>query len=161
YPETFGATWSTSPDPVDFRRLQLVDVYSQPNFYTDAQGHDLPSLRARGNVSMTIRQEARGEDVLGADNTSAQQWDSWLAVFGAKTERGTPAALFDPVTGVIDHKVAETYRKYDIDELVRKDPARYVPLFRKDVRLIVGTEDSYYLNEAVALLADELKKHEH
>jgi hypothetical protein len=40
-----------------------------------------------------------------------------------------------------------------------KDPARYLPLFRKNVRLIVGTEDSFYLNEAVALLAAELESH--
>ncbi|MSR62220.1 MAG: hypothetical protein EXS08_07235 [Planctomycetes bacterium] len=160
YPDVFGATWSSAPDPVDFRRFQKVDVYDQPNFYLDAAGHDLPSLRSGGSVTMTIRQESRGEDVLGADNTSAQQWDSWFAVFGPRNERGHPVALFDPESGAIDKKVAESYRKYDLGELVRKDPARYLPLFRERVRLIVGTEDSFYLNEAVDLLNQELAKHE-
>ena len=158
YPEVFGATWSSSPDPVDFRRFQCVDVYGQPNFYTDAKGADLPSLRSAGAVTMTIRQESRGEDVLGPDNTSGQQWDSWFAVFGPKNERGHPTALFDPETGAIDAAVAKSYRAFDLGELVRKDPARLVPLFRERVRLIVGTEDSFYLNEAVALLDQELAK---
>jgi hypothetical protein len=158
YPDVFGATWSSAPDPVDFRRFQKVDVYGQPNFYTDAGGKDLPSLRSDGAVTMTIRQESRGEDVLGPDNTSGQQWDSWFAVFGPRNERGNPAALFDPESGAIDRKVAEAYRRFDLGELLRKDPARVVPLFRERVRLIVGTEDSFYLNEAVELLEKELAK---
>lgn len=155
HPQVFGATWSSSPDPVDFHRFQLVDLYGQENFYRD-QREDLPSLRRGGEVVMTIRQEVGGEEVLGPDNTSAQQWDSWFAVFGPRDERGNPAALFDPATGAIDRAVAERYRAYDIGELLRGDPAQYGPLFRERVRLIVGGEDSFYLNEAVELLRDEL-----
>jgi S-formylglutathione hydrolase FrmB len=161
YPETFGASWSTAPDPVDFRRFQLVDVYGAQSFYVDASGADLASLRSNGGVKMTIRQEARGEDILGPDNTSGQQWDSWFAAFGPKNERGNPAALFDPESGALDPKVAAYYRKYDLGELLRTQPARYLPLFRSNIHLICGTEDSFYLNEAVQLLADELAKHPH
>jgi pimeloyl-ACP methyl ester carboxylesterase len=156
YPEVFGATWSSAPDPVDFRRFQKVDIYGQPNFYVDAKGADLPSLRKGDVVEMTIRQEARGEDMLGPDNTSAQQWDSWFAAFGPKNSNGNPAALFDPVTGQIHTNIAEHYQKFDIGLLLRKNPSGLVPLFRNNVRLVVGTEDSFYLNEAVALLDAEL-----
>lgn len=159
YPEVFGATWSTAPDPVDFRRFQKVDLYGGKSFYVDRDGQDLPSLRKDGVVHMTIRTEARGEDVLGPDNTSGQQWDSWFAVFGPRNERGNPAALFDPETGVIDAAVAEAYRAYDLGHLLRTDPARLVPLFRTRVRLICGSEDSFYLNEAVELLRQELAQH--
>ena len=158
YPETFGATWSSAPDPVDFRRLQKVDIYTQPNFYLDGAGIDLPSLRSKDKVPMTIRQEARGEDVLGPDNTSAQQWDSWFAAFGPRNSAGNPEALFDPSTGTIHRHVADYYRRFDLREIVRNDPAIYMPIFRNNVRLICGTEDSYYLNEAVALLDSELQQ---
>ncbi|HEV3025251.1 MAG TPA: alpha/beta hydrolase-fold protein, partial [Pirellulales bacterium] len=30
YPDTFGGVWSTSPDPVDFRDWQQVDLYADP-----------------------------------------------------------------------------------------------------------------------------------
>jgi S-formylglutathione hydrolase FrmB len=158
YPKTFGATWSSAPDPVDFRRFQKVNIYAQPNFYLDAEGKDLPSLRSNEKVQMTIRQESRGEDVLGPDNTSAQQWDSWFAAFGPRNAAGNPTALFDPETGTIDREVAETYRQFDLREMVRKSPETYLPIFRNNIRLICGTEDSFYLNEAVALLDSELQQ---
>ncbi|HEX6883389.1 MAG TPA: alpha/beta hydrolase-fold protein [Planctomycetota bacterium] len=159
YPEVFGATWSTAPDPVDFRRFQRVDLYAAKNFYTGDGANDLPSLRGEDGERMTVRTEARGEDVLGPDNTSGQQWDSWFAVFGPRNARGNPAALFDPETGAIDPAVAEAYRGYDLGHLLRTDPARFVPLYRTRVRLVCGSEDSFYLNEAVELLRQELAAH--
>jgi S-formylglutathione hydrolase FrmB len=159
YPDVFGATWSSAPDPVDFRRFQKVDIYGDENFYVDADGAEVPSLRGEEGVTMTNRQESRGEDILGPDNTAGQQWDSWFAVFGPRDENGNPAALFDPETGAIDPDVAAAYRGHDIGERLRADPERYVPIFRENVRLICGSEDSFYLNEAVELLAEELADH--
>ncbi len=159
YPETFGACWSSSPDPVDFRRMQLCDIYGS-NVYTHQNGpgaqEDIPSYRSEGKARMSVRQENLMEEVIGPDNTSGQQWDSWFAVFGPRNDRGNPAALFDPVIGVIDKGVAEQYRKYDITDLMKREPGKYALLFQERIRLVVGTEDNYYLNEAVALLQDEV-----
>ncbi len=158
YPETFGATWSTSPDPVDFRRFQLPDIYGQKSLFTDGAGAELPSERTRGRVKMTIRQENAVEEVLGPDNTSGQQWDSWFAVFGPRNAAGHPTALFDPKTGQIDHAVAEQYKKYDIGELLRAEPGKYGLTLLQRCRIVVGDQDSYYLNEAVALLKSDVEK---
>lgn len=158
YPEVFGATWSSAPDPVDFRKFQKVNIYQQKNFYTDSAGDDLPSYRSNSQVKMTIRQESRGEDILGPDNTSAQQWDSWFAAFGPRNDQGNPAALFDPKSGIIDDSVASQYRRFDIADLIRNNPTRYIDTLRNRVRLVVGTEDSFYLNEAVELLAEDARK---
>lgn len=187
YPETFGATWSSSPDPVDFRRFQLIDIYDQDNMYTlpsiadgpldkkfdrftkdpstitndprpsDLWG-DIASTRSNGRATMSIRVENAGEEILGPDNTSGQQWDSWLAVWGPKNKNGNPAALYDPATGRLDHAIAEQFKKYDIAELLRKDPARYGPIFQQHIRLLVGDQDTFFLNEAVALLKPDVEK---
>lgn len=161
YPETFGACWSSSPDPVDFRRFQRINIYEQGNMYVDeragGESKEIASYRGRGTI-MTVRQESRSEDVLGPDNTSAQQWDSWFAVFGPRNERGHPAALFDPATGTIDKAMAERYLVYDITDRLRKDPAKYVPIFRERVRIVVGDQDSFFLNEAVELLKADLER---
>lgn len=161
YPETFGACWSSAPDPVDFRRFQRINIYEQANFYTnegeDGQPLEIASYRGRGAL-MTVRQESRGEDVIGPDNTSAQQWDSWFAVFGPRNERGHPTALFDPESGRINPAVAETYRAYDLGARLRNAPGTYGPIFRERVRLVVGEQDSFFLNEAVTLLKSELEK---
>lgn len=186
YPATFGATWSSSPDPVDLRALETIDIYSQHNAYyvggnsTDAdterwslldkvpgalvRSHvpDAPDLtasfRSDGRAITSVLKEAQSEDILGPDNTSGQQWDSWMAVWGPRNARGHPAALFDPATGKIDHAIAEQYRQYDIADLLRRHPERYGPIFQDDVRIVVGGADSFFLNEAVALLKQEVDR---
>ena len=164
YPETFGACWSSSPDPVDFRRMQRSDIYSGASMYTepdpDSPGatRETPSFRVRAEPKMTVRQENLMEEVVGPHNTSAQQWDSWLAAWGPRGPDGHPAALYDPVTGVIDHAVAEKYRAYDIGELLRAGKGVLGPIFKQRIRLIVGDLDSFYLNEAVALLKEDVDK---
>jgi S-formylglutathione hydrolase FrmB len=161
YPETFGACWSSSPDPVDFRRFQLPDIYGGPSMYfslTTGGKTELPSIRGPGGPGMTIRQENLMEEVLGPKNTSAQQWDSWLAVWGARDLEGHPAALYDPVTGALDKKIAEQYRAYDLTELLKKNQGTMGLIWKQRIRLVVGDQDTFYLNEAVALLKPEVEK---
>lgn len=98
------------------------------------------------------------EEVLGPSNTSGQQWDSWMAVFGPRGKDGNPAALYDPETGALDHAVAAGFRRYDVTDLLRKDPSKYGPIFKQRIRIICGDEDSYFLNEAVSSLKEELAK---
>jgi len=191
YPEVFGAVWSSSPDPVDFQRMQSVDIYTQANMYRvpadpspgelaaekridaspgalgpaiSSPARDITSFRKDGKPVMSVRQESQGEDMLGANNTSGQQWDSWFASWGPRaapaglTGQPHPAALFDPTTGTLDRTIAEQYRKYDIGHLLRTEPAKYGPLFHSNIRLVVGDADEFFLNEAVDLLKADLAK---
>lgn len=148
YPDTFGAAWASSPDPLDFSRFQLADAYSD-NFYV-RHGRELPSYRSGGIERMTIRQENLMEEVLGPDNASGQQWDSWQAVFCPRADNGLPAALFDPRTGRIHAKVAQAASRYDVRRLIARDPARYAIIFKERIRIVVGDQDNFYLNDAVA-----------
>ncbi len=185
YPDVFGATWSSSPDSVDFRRFQLTDIYADTNMYfasdpampryqspgalhaaTGSQVRELCSYRKLQRskdaptsviATMSAMRENLQEEVLGPGNSSAQQWDSWQAVFGPRNADGNPAALFDPMTGVIDAKVAAGYRKYDIADRLRTNPKKFAPIFAQRVRLVVGELDNFFLNEAVALLKADLE----
>ena len=165
YPDTFGGIWSSSPDPVDFSSFQAVDIYADANMYrredkAQEMGSDvvwIPSYKdEHGNVGMTIREENRMEEVLGPGNTSAQQWDSWLAVFGPKRDDGTPADLYDPKTGTIDRSVAKQYEKYDIVRQLKGNRAKFGLILKDRLRLIVGDMDNYDLDEAVKKLMVEL-----
>jgi hypothetical protein len=158
YPETFGACWSSSPDPVDFRRFELINIYDDANAYTDKNGDEVPSTRSEGKVTLTVRGENHQEEVLGENNTSGQQWDSWQAVFGSRRADGWPAPLFDAHTGKLDPVEAEHYKRYDIAHLLRERPEKYGPIFLQRVRLICGDADDFYLNEAVALLKEDVDK---
>jgi hypothetical protein len=157
WPKVFGATWSSSPDPIDFHRFQLSDIYEWDNFYNH-DGRELPSARFGGRETMTVRQENAIEAVIGPYLTSGQQWASWQAVAGHRLPNGGVKPLYDPATGAIDREEAKSYERYDIDQLLRSRPAWYGKLWRRHVRLLVGDQDTYYLNEAVKLLQIDLDR---
>ena len=167
YPGTFGACWSSSPDPVYFRRFEKFDAYVDDNAYVDADGHERPSCRydlnddGKYEVTLTVRGENGGEGVLGPNNTSGQQWDSWMACWGTPDPANPRVAkpLYDAKTGALDHDEAKNYEPYDIRLNLARHPDVYAPLFRDNVRLVVGENDNYYLNEAVALLKREVDSH--
>lgn len=169
YPHVFGGVWSSSPDPVDFRRMERVDIYAYPNAYSYPQdvqsdASEIPAVRSGKRVTLTVRQENQQEEIAGSRNRSAQQWDSWQAVWGtSQTDPpGTfsglrfPRPLFDAASGVIDRQEVEHYRQFDLRLLLQAAPERYAPIFRERIRLICGGADDYFLNEAVEFLKQEL-----
>ncbi len=163
HPNFFGGAWPSAPDPVDFRAFQRTNIYEDAGIYLDTRGDDptkpTPSFTTlSGEVTMTVRTENLVEEVIGPRNTSGQQWDSWKAVFGPRGADGLPADLFDPRTGMIDRTVAEAFRRYDIGELLRKNPEKIGRVFREKVRLIVGDADNYGLELAVMLLDEDLQR---
>ena len=45
YPDFFNGAWSSSPDPVDFRALELINIYQDDNAYVNDYGNERPSAR--------------------------------------------------------------------------------------------------------------------
>ncbi len=166
YPQVFGAAWPTSPDPLDFRKFELVNIYEDDNMFTrpDATGTRLPipSVRdpASGKVKLHVGEESATEEVFAAGNASAQQWDSWQAAWGRRGQNGRARELYHPQTGAIDREEAEFYKRYDLRLRLHDSPTRYAPIWQNNIHLVVGDADDFYLNEAVALLAEELAQHE-
>lgn len=170
YPDVFGAAWSSAPDPVDFRAFQDIDIYSEVSGYVRETFDEfslgappiridsIPSMRRDGRMVLSVRDENWMEAVLGPDNTSGQQWDSWFAVFGPRSEAGEPLAPWSHPTGRMNQRIARQYRPYDISARVDDDPEA-ARLLHERVRILVGDEDSFYLNQAVGLLAGRLAAH--
>lgn len=63
HPDFFGGTWSTSPDPVDFRSFTGPDItlYPPQNAYQDKAGKEYNLVRMGGKELMTVRQYAQQE----------------------------------------------------------------------------------------------------
>jgi hypothetical protein len=57
--------------------------------------------------------------------------------------------LWDKETGVIDHAVAEKWKKYDLLDIVQTNWKTLGPKIGHKLNLYVGDMDSYYLNDAV------------
>lgn len=160
YPEYFNGTWSSCPDPVDFRAFELVNVYEATNAYVNEFGNERPSERSlKGDTVLTMRREVGMENLLGRGSSyvfSGGQWGAWNAVFSPRRTDGTPAALWDPGTGELDHEVARAWEKYDLRLVLKENWKTLAPKLHGKIHIASGEADQYFLNNAVHLLQQEL-----
>jgi hypothetical protein len=163
YPTEFNGAFCACPDPIDFRAYTVVDIYKDKNaYYVEGPHARVPRPGKRdylGHVSATLESMNYYELALGTKTRSGQQWDIWEAVYSPVGPDGYPARLFDKVTGVIDPKVAGYWREnFDLRHILERDWAKLGPLVRGKLFIYCGDMDNYYLNNAVYLMEDFLKK---
>jgi pimeloyl-ACP methyl ester carboxylesterase len=152
YPEVFGGTWSCAPDPVDFRDFQQIDLYAEENMFFTAEGRRRPLARKGPIPVIWYDTFSRMDDVVGRGG----QLRSFEAVFSPLDEDGLPKKLWDRQTGRIDHQVAEAWKEYDINLVLRKNWRQLEPKLRGKLHIDCGLADTYYLDGAVELLAETL-----
>jgi hypothetical protein len=156
YPDFFNGAWSACPDPVDFRALELVNIYQDDNAYVNKYGNERPSSRdANGDVKLLMRRELGVENLLGRGNSytlSGGQWGDWNAVFGPRGADGRPVPLWDPQSGNINHDVAEQWKKYDLRLVLENNWETLGPKLRGKLHIAAAEADTYFLNNAVHLL---------
>jgi Putative esterase len=163
YPDHYNGAFVACPDPVDFHAYMTVDLYQQDNMFflpgankrveqpamRDYLGHTLISMR--GNIAY--------EAALGDHGRSGEQFDIWQAVYSPVGQDGYPLPIFDKQTGVIDHKTAEYWRAhYDLNAILQRDWKTLGPKLRGKLHIYVGSDDTYFLNDAVYLMEDFLKQ---
>jgi pimeloyl-ACP methyl ester carboxylesterase len=153
YPEVFGGTWSTSPDPVDFREFQQVDIYSTgQNIYHDREGKSRPLARMGGLPILFYDRFSQLEEALGPGG----QLGSFEAVFSPLGADGKPRRLWNRSTGEIDPEVARAWRAYDIRLILERNWPTLGPKLRGKIHVITGGTDTFYLEGAVRLLKESL-----
>jgi hypothetical protein len=164
HPDFFGGTWSFYPDPVDFRRYQLGNVYADTNAFVIQNGPwhtaEIPAeRRADGQPSLSVREESQLEAVLGSKGRSGEQFDIWEAAYGPVGADGYPAELWDDLTGHIHRDVAEYMRAHDFDirDYLERNWKEVGPKLAGQMHIYVGDMDNYYLNLAVYHLQDFLE----
>jgi pimeloyl-ACP methyl ester carboxylesterase len=153
YPEIFGGTWSTSPDPVDFRDFTNIDLYADTNAFRQRDGTRTPLVRESGHTTETLEQYAGQEAVLGE---YGGQMASFEWVFSPRAVDGRPAPMFNRQSGEIDRAVVEHWRRYDIATIMTSNARQLVKQLRRKVHIIVGTQDTFYLDEPARLLQERL-----
>lgn len=155
YPDTFGGTWSTAPDPVDFRDFQQINLYKEgENMYRDAEGKPRPLARVNGRVMLWYRDFDHMETVLGPGG----QLHSFEAVFSPRGKDGKPRQVWDRETGEIDTDVARTWEKYDIRLILERNWKTLGPKLQGKLHVIMGDVDTFYLEGATVLLKQSLEK---
>lgn len=168
HPDFFGGTWTFFPDPIDFRRYGIVNIYDDDNAFvaSDSNGMKLewarlerPLMRtSEGQAVVTIREFSRLEDVLGSKGRSAQQLEAWEAVYGPVGDDGYPKPVWDKKTGKIDHEVAKYMRDrgYDLRYYVETNWPKIGTQLVGKLHLYCGDMDNFYLNLAVYLFENFL-----
>ncbi len=164
HPDFFGGTWTFFPDPIDFRRYQLTNIYEDDNAFEEP-GHQwlhaerYMERKADGQPEVTARDFSRLEAVLGSHGRSGQQLEIWESAYGPVGSDGYPKPLWDKLTGKIDHEVSNYMRDrgYDLRYYTETHWSKIGPQLVGKIHLYCGDMDNYYLNLAVYLFEDFLK----
>lgn len=164
YPDYYGGTWTLYPDPVDFRRYQLVNIYG------DTSAFRLPNapfgaperpfqMNTMGQAMGNVRELSRMEESQGTRGRSAGQIDAWNAAYGPVDAAGYPRRLWNMATGEIDHEVASSMRDrgYDLGAYLAKEWPRIGPSLVGKLRVFTGEMDQFYLAPSVYLLQEFLE----
>lgn len=155
YPETFGGTWSTSPDSVDFTDFQRVNT-RQPsaNLFRDENGQRRPLGRDGETVLLWADRFCDMEQVLGHGG----QMHSFEAVFSPRGVDNLPRQLWDRRTGAIDQAVAEAWKLYDIRLRLEQNWPTIGPQLTGKLHIFMGADDTFFLDGATRNLQATLVK---
>lgn len=161
YPDHYNGAFAACPDPIDFHAYMNIDIYNDKNaFYLDGAHKRVPQPAMRdylGHTLITTEDNNAYELALGDHGRSGEQFDIWQAVYGPVGTDGYPQPIFDKVTGDIDHTVAEYWRQhFDLEAILERDWAKLGPELVGKIHIYVGSDDTYFLNDAVYRMEDFL-----
>lgn len=155
YPEHFAAIYAHAPDPVDFRSFQNINLYDETDsFYVQKDGSRRPIARFGGRPSLWYDDFVKREEAVG----DGGQIRSFEAVFSPRGPDGRPLPVFDRATGRIDPAVVKAWERYDINKVLERNWDMLGPRVRGKLNVIVGADDNFYLEGAVVLLRETMKK---
>jgi hypothetical protein len=161
YPDMYNGAYIACPDPVDFHAYQNINLYEDTNaFHRNGDFGEIPIAADRkpdGSIIANTGPEYAFEYVLGTHGRSTEQWDIWQAVFSAAGPDGYPAEVINPLTGAIDKSVvAYWHDHYDLAAILKRDWPMLGPKLEGKLHFAVGDGDTYFLNNAVHMLQDQL-----
>lgn len=155
YPDEFGGTWSTSPDPVDFRDFQRINIYAAgENMFQDREGKRRPIARMGILPVIYYDRFSKMEEAMGPGG----QLGSFEAVFSPLGQDGKPLKLWDRATGALHPEVAKAWEAYDIRLVLERNWPTLGPKLAGKIHVITGGMDTFYLEGAVKLLKESLAR---
>ena len=155
YPKVFDGCWSSSPDPVDFRSFQKVNLYEDKNMFYDIEGKQRLAATVAGFFPwMTMKTAYTMEHVV----YRGEQMHSFNAVFSKKGTNGMPESICNSNTGSINATVFSHWKKYDIALNLRTNWESLKSELDNKVRVSIGNQDNFLLNYPVRLLEKQMKE---
>jgi hypothetical protein len=161
YPDHYNGAFAACPDPIDFHAFTNIDLYHDKNAFFLEGAHKRvaqPAMRDYlGHTLITTQDNNAYELALGDHGRSGEQFDIWQAVYGPVGPDGYPQPIFDKVTGDIDHTVAEYWHQnFDLESILERNWTKLGPELAGKIHIYVGSDDTYFLNDAVYRMEDFL-----
>ena len=150
HPDFFAGTWSTAPDPVDFRNFTTVDVSpgSTDNFFKNKDGSVRMLMRMGGHDIISMHDFVLYDEVSGeVGSLGTFDW-----VFSPRGPVGIPLSIMNTATGSQNPDVQRDWEKWDIRKVLEASWPTLGPKLRGKLHLFAGDVDSFHLNEPLALL---------
>lgn len=176
HPRTFGGVWCVFPDPIDFRRMPLANIYEDENAFVVQdheerdRDHRFPSQEwgpaerpfrrtIEGQVHVTMRQMDELERRIASKSRSGLQLQPWHAIYGPVGDDGYPVELWDE-HGTLNRDVAHYMRDcgYDLSYEIRTNWSTLAEHLTGKLFFFCGDMDNYYLNIPMYLLQEFLEQ---
>lgn len=163
YPDEYNGAFAACPDPIDFRAYGTINIYEDESAYYRVGPFGRVARPGHrdylGHLSATVEMLNHYELALGEKNRSGDQWDIWEAVYSPAGDDGYPKRLWNKKSGEIDPEVAAYWREnFDLRHIIERDWTTLGPKLRGKLHIYAGDMDNYYLNNAVYLTEEFLRR---
>lgn len=147
YPAFFHCCWSSSPDAIDFRNFEGVNLYKAKNVFYDSTGKLLAGMTVGGWAKINYKKDVcRWENVM-----RGEQYMSFNAVFGGRKRDGGIDYLWDFTSGNINPVVIDHWKKYDISFYLTSMWRNLEKDLAGKIFISTGNADNWSLEKAVYL----------
>ncbi len=154
YPDAFHGCWSSSPDAIDFRNFEGVNLYTDANVFTDAKGKLLPGMTVGGSNFINYKKDVCAWERI----VRSEQYVSFNAVFSGRKADGSIDYLWDFKTGAINPAQREQWRKYDIAHHLVSNWDTLKEKLAGKILITTGDADNWALEKAVQLLKKDAEE---
>lgn len=148
YAEDFDGSFSSSPDAIDFRNFEGVNIYTDENTFYGKDGNLLPGMTVGGRSFVNFKRDVCAWERI----VRAEQYMSFNAVFSGKKSDGSIDYLWDFSDGKINPREREQWRKYDISHYLTTNWETLRPKLANKILITTGDADNWSLEKAVLLL---------
>lgn len=154
YPDAFHGCWSSSPDAIDFRNFEGVNLYTDANVFYDAKGKLLPGMTVGGSNFINYKKDVCAWERI----VRSEQYMSFNAVFSGRKADGSIDYLWDFKTGAINPAQREQWRKYDIAHYLVSNWNTLKEKLANKILITTGDADNWALEKAVQLLKKDAEE---
>ena len=154
YTDFFGGVWSVAPDPVDFRNFIGINIYDDANLIYYPNKKERPCWRGKDKIYFTIKEMSDIDYILAHGGLFV----TFESVFSPQGSDGQPEKVYNRQTGEINHNVSKKWEKYDIRLVLMNNWDILKSKIQGKIHIYTKEHDSFYLNESVELLREELQQ---